>query len=116
MLPSSSATVTRKPFAAPVEVDCNARRAPLASVTTEALTPPLAALIAAATPASVSCEAPIGTVMAEPVPGVKTVLPAFQLPSWIVRLPVPTTLVPSVYWPVGLTTDCPADRVDTETE
>jgi hypothetical protein len=39
MARSSSATLTRKPLAMPVAVDCRARREPLASVTTLALTP-----------------------------------------------------------------------------
>ena len=44
-------------------VDCSARRDPLASVTTVALMPALAALILSRMPASVFSEAPIGIVM-----------------------------------------------------
>jgi hypothetical protein len=32
---------------------------------------------------------------------VKTLESAFQLPSRIVRLPVPTTVLASAYWPSG---------------
>ena len=90
-LPSSSATLILKPFSMPVAADDSAIRVPEESVTRVAETPALAALIASRMPASVLALAPKGIVMSEePAFGTKAVCPAFQLPSRIVMLPVPT--------------------------
>jgi hypothetical protein len=54
LVPSASATVNLKALAVPVLLDDTTRRLPELSVTTEAVTPADALLMAAATPASVS--------------------------------------------------------------
>ena len=89
LLPSSSATVMRKPFAAPELVDCSARRDPFASVTTVALTPALAALILSRIEDSEVSPGPIvietgfaPDFAAKAEGGVPD-----QVPSWIVSVP-----------------------------
>ncbi|MCY1522630.1 hypothetical protein D9M68_574920 [compost metagenome] len=87
LLPSSSATVMRKPFSRPVSFERTSRRSPLASLSTVALTPASASLILAAISVSVSSPALIVTATGVPAPAVK-LLP-LQLPSSMVMLPVP---------------------------
>ena len=113
---SSSVTLTRKPFAAPVVLDCNASREPEASVTMVALTPALAALILSRMPASVFSVAPIGTTMSA-VPGlaVKLAWPVLQVPRLIVSEPVPTTSSVVLNWPLALTVLCVDDSAVTVT-
>ena len=100
-LPSLSATLTRKAFSSPLSFERSDRRAPVASLTIDATTPAPAALILSRTASSVSV--PGSTVMltgVAPAFGVNVVCPAFQLPSSIVRVPEPTTVVAAAKVPL----------------
>ena len=115
LLPSLSVTPTRKPLASPVAAERSTRRAPLASVSTEATTPEFEALILSRSCASDSAGGP--TVMSTavaPALGVKLVCPAPQVPSSMCSVPSPTSASAEAYTPVAL--DCTEARRCTSIE
>jgi hypothetical protein len=90
--PSSSVTPMRKPLALPEAADWNTSRAPLASLTMEAVTPTSSlALILLRTSSSVS-SASMSMVTVLPL-AVKLVWSAFQVPMSKLSVPAPTVLV-----------------------
>ena len=92
LLPSLSATPMRKPLASPVAAERSTRRAPLASVSTEATTPEFEALILSRSCASDSAGGPtVMSTAAEPALGVKIEPPLLQLPSSMCSAPSPTS-------------------------
>src|SRR5882757_3223207 len=85
LVPSASATVILNALVVPVLLEDSTRRLPALSVTTEAVTPAEAPLIAAATPARVLLDASIVTFSGvEPAVAVKLLPAALYVPSWIV--------------------------------
>ena len=94
LLPSVSVTETLKPFSAPVAVERNTKRAPVASVSTVAVMPALAELIMSRTSASDLAGGPTATSIAvAPVLGVNVPPLLVQVPSSMRIVPSPTRSV-----------------------
>ena len=98
--PSSSVTVVRKAFSAPVALERIRRREPLESVITSAVTPAPAALILSRMSARVSVAATAMSIGVASAFAVKLVWPVPQVPSSMRSVPPPRA-VPAGCTPVA---------------